>query len=291
MEKFIALLASGIALGCVYALGALGFLILYKATKIINFAQGDLMTLGVYVAYWATTQLHLPVVAAYLLSVAILFVVGVFIEKVAYTPFRKRPVIAVVMSTFAAAIILRAGIGLWQGTQPINLPSPVPSDVITIGGAAISYQRILIFVATAVIVVLLMLLFSKTSVGRNVRALAADREAAQLSGIQTNRLSMLAFGLSAAISALAGVLIAPLAPVDLHFGFGIMLGSFAAAILAGFGSVGGVVIAGLLLGIANQTLGGYFLRDYKDAYPFILMIAVIALRPQGLFSRPERARL
>lgn len=291
MSTFIALLASGVALGAAYALGALGFLVLERATGVINFAQGDVMTLGVYLAYWATDSYDVPVVPAYLFAIVACFGVGVLLERVAYAPVRNRPVITVVITTLGAGIALRALIGAWFGTSPITLPSPVGVGVWRVAGASIPYQRILVVAVGLAAVAGLIYVFHRTQSGRQVRTLAADREVAQLLGIRVRGLSMMAFGVSAALSALAGVLIAPQAPVTITFGFSVMLGSFAAAVLGGFGSFGGVVGAAMLLGIANQTLGGYVFRDYKDAYPFILMVLVIAIRPTGLFSRGTDARL
>jgi branched-chain amino acid transport system permease protein len=291
MATFIALLASGIALGAIFALGALGFLVLYKATGVISFAHGDLITLSAYLAIWATVDLGLPTVLGYLIAIVALFVIGVLLERIAYAPLRGKSVHVVVISTLGVALVIRAVIGIWQGTLPRSLASPVGQRVWKVAGANISYQRILIVAVTAIAVVALLLLFNRTSIGRQVRALAADSDTAKLQGIRTVRMSMLAWGLSAAVAGLAGVLVGPLAAVDLNLGFGIMLNSFAAAILGGFGSLEGVVVAGLVLGVVNQTFGGYYLRDYKDAYPFVVMILVIAFRPQGLFSRPTSARL
>lgn len=291
MSTFIALLASGIALGAAYALGALGFLVLEKATGVINFAQGDIMTLGVYLGFWGASQHGLPTVVAYAIAVIGCFGAGVLIERVAYAPVRGRPVIAVVITTLGAGIALRALIGIWFGTSPVTLPSPVGSGTVDVAGAAISYQRILVVVITLIAVIGLAFVFERTQLGRQVKTLAADREVAHLLGIRVRGLSVVAFGVSAALSGLAGVLIAPIAPVTITFGFSVMLGSFAAAVLGGFGSLGGVVGAAMLLGLANQLLGGYVLRDYKDAYPFLLMVLVIAFRPTGLFSKGTNARL
>jgi branched-chain amino acid transport system permease protein len=291
MATFIALLASGIALGAIFALGALGFLVLYKATGVISFAHGDLITLGAYIAIWATVDLHFPTVVGYLVAIGLLLLVGLLLERVAYAPLRGKSVHVVVISTLGAALVIRAIIGIWQGTLPRSLASPVGQRVWRVAGANISYQRILIVGVTGIAVFALLILFNRTSLGRQVRALAADPQTARLQGIRMTRMSMMAWALSAGVAGLAGVLVGPLSAVDLNLGFGIMLNSFAAAILGGFGSLEGVVVAGLVLGIVNQTFGGYYLRDYKDAYPFVVMILVIAFRPQGLFSRPTSARL
>lgn len=297
MSKFVALLASGLAEGAIAALAAVGFLLTYKATGVVNFAQGALITLGAYLAIWITQNRgmfgwgQLDLVPGYLVTILIMFVVGLVLERLAYAPLRGRPLEVVVIATLGASIVVSAFIGLWQGSTPKYLDSPVQGKVIHLFGANIEQQRALVIAATAVVVIAIMLLFSRTQFGRQLRATAADRDTARLCGVPVNALSMIAFGLSAALAGLAGVLLAPLGSVDINFGFNIMLLGFAAAVLGGFGSIGGVVAGGVAIGVVEQVLGGYVLRDYSNAFPFVLMLLVIALRPQGLFSRGATRRL
>jgi branched-chain amino acid transport system permease protein len=297
VSKFVALLASGLAEGAIAALAAVGFLLTYKATGVVNFAQGALITLGAYLAIWITQNNgmfgwgQLDLVPGYLVTIVIMFVVGLVIERLAYAPLRGRPLEVVVIATLGASIVVSAFIGLWQGSTPKYLDSPVQAKVIHLFGANIEQQRVLVIAATAVVVIAIMFLFSRTQFGRQLRATAADRDTARLCGVPVNALSMLAFGLSAALAGLAGVLLAPLGSVDLNFGFNIMLLGFAAAVLGGFGSIGGVVAGGIAIGVVEQVLGGYVLRDYSDAFPFVLMLLVIALRPQGLFAGGATRRL
>ena len=291
MSKFVALLASGLAEGAIVALAAVGFLLIYKATGVINFAQGDLITLGAYVAIWATQDLGFELVPGYLFTLLVMFAVGIALERLAYAPLRGRSVHVVVIATLGAALVLRAFIGLWQGTTPKFLESPVEGEVVELFGANIAYQRIVIIVVTALVVLLTIAVFQWTQFGRELRATAADRETARLYGVPVTRLSMIAFGLSAALAGLAGILIAPLGSVDLTLGFNVMIAGFAAAIFGGFGSIGGVAIGGFAFGMVEQVFGGYVLRDYKATFPFVFMILVIALRPRGVFTRGAGQRL
>jgi branched-chain amino acid transport system permease protein len=291
MSKFVALLASGLAEGAIVALAAVGFLLIYKATGVINFAQGDLITLGAYVAIWATQDLGFELVPGYLFTLVIMFAVGIVLERLAYAPLRGRSVHVVVIATLGAALVLRAFIGLWQGTTPKFLESPVEGEVVELFGANIAYQRVVIIVVTALVVLVTIAVFQWTQFGRELRATAVDRETARLYGVPVTRLSMTAFGLSAALAGLAGILIAPLGSVDLTLGFNVMIAGFAAAIFGGFGSIGGVAIGGFAFGMVEQVFGGYVLRDYKATFPFILMILVIALRPRGVFTRGAGQRL
>jgi branched-chain amino acid transport system permease protein len=233
----------------------------------------------------------LGLVPGYAVTILIMFVIGMGLERVAYAPLRGRSIHVIVITTLGAALVLRAFIGLWQGSTPQYLDSPVRGDVLKVAGANISAQRVLVLVVSAIVVIATILLFQFTQFGRQLRATAADRDTAKLCGVPVNWLSMLAFGLSAALAGLAGILLAPLGNVDLTLGFNFMLLGFAAAVLGGFGSIGGVVVGGLAIGLAQYVFGGYVLRDFNEIYPFVLMILVIALRPQGLFARGALRRL
>jgi branched-chain amino acid transport system permease protein len=290
VEKFVALLASGVALGAVLAVAALGFLLLYKATGVINFAHGDLITLGAYVALWCIADVGLPTVPGYLLALVLMFGVGVVIERLAYAPLRRRPPMSVVIATLAAAIALRGGVAVWQGSTPKSLPSPVGNRTVHILGAPVAQQRLMIMVVAAVAVIGLLAAFQRTAFGRQLRALAADPDTARLQGVRTRMIAIIAFGLSATLAGLAGILVAPLSAVDLTFGFDLMISAFAAAVLGGFGSLGGVVAGSLVIGLVQQLLGGYVFTNYAATLPFVLMLVVIAFRPEGLIVL-KRSRL
>jgi branched-chain amino acid transport system permease protein len=224
----------------------------------------------------------------------------------------------VVIATLGVAIILRTIMSLWQGTEPRFLRSwfniggsldgflvfnngtlTINIGFLGIDNAVISAQRVVIMVVTAVVVLAIMALFSRTSFGRQVRAIAADRETARLYGVQASRLSMLSFGISAALAGLAGILIGPLGSFDLSLGFSYMLLGFAAAVLGGFGSIGGTVLGAILIGLSEELFGGQMLPllvktlggdpadalRYRALLPYVLMLVVIAIRPQGLFGR------
>ena len=323
--NFVALLGSGLAEGAVVALAAIGFIVIQKATGIANFAQGDLITLGAFLAFWATdgtgiakNGLGISLGLGIIVTLVLMFGIGVGIERVAYAPLRGRDIHVVVIATLGIALVIRTLLGIWQGTTPRSLQSWFSSGNslqnflifdqgvlrINIGflgvhDAVISAQRVVVMVVTAVAVVGIMLLFSRTSFGRQVRAIAADRETARLYGVRANRMSMLAFGISAALAGLAGILIAPLGSFDLSLGFAYMLLGFAAAVLGGFGSIGGVVVGALLIGLTEQLFGGDMLPllvktlggdpaevlKYRSVFPYVLMLIVIGIKPQGLFGR------
>lgn len=290
MATFLNLLASGVALGAILALASLGFLVTHKATGVINFAYGDMITLAAYLGVWASQDLELPLGLAYLVAIVCMALIGVAFERVACAPLRRQSVEVMVIATLGVAIVIRALLGLWRGANPVSLDSPLSGRSLHVAGASISYQRVAIVVVTAVVVVGLLNFFRRSSIGRQLRALAADKETARLHGVRTARLSMFAFGLSGALAGLVGILLGPVGSFDLHLGFSIMLASFAAAILGGFGNLKGAVLGALLIGLVEQLFGGYVWRDYKDAYPYVLMLVVMVWLPHGILRSDTSAR-
>jgi branched-chain amino acid transport system permease protein len=325
---FIALLGAGLAKGAVVSLAALGFILIMKATGIANFAQGDLITVGAFLGLWATSKgfpvsdgLGLSLGLGFALTLVIMFLIGIVIELVAYRPLSRRShdVHVVVIATLGVAIIIRTIMALWQGGSPrtlrswFNLGESLDDFAFFSDGvlrvrigflgmeneAVISAQRVVIMVITGLVVVAIMWLFARTSFGRQVRAIAADRDTARLYGVKANQLSMLSFGISSFLAGLAGLLIGSLANFDLNLGFTYMLLGFAAAVLGGFGSIGGTVLGAILIGLSEELFGGLMLPllfeklggnpeevvRYRIVFPYVLMLIVIAIRPQGLFGR------
>ena len=285
-SDFVSYMSAGISEGSITALAALGFLLTHKATGVISFAQGAFVTLGAYIAVWASREQGWPLLLSYLFAIAAMFVVGVASERVAYRPLRGRSIHVVVIATFGISEIVIALIGIWQGTQPKGL-SPIVDGTFELGGAVIPWQRLIILVVTLFTVFAMVMLFKSTQFGRQVRAVAADRETAQLCAVPVGRLSIISFGIAGALAGLAGVLIAPVGGIDLHFGFLIMLGGFYAAILGGFGSLGGVVVGGFMIGFVQYVIGSYWWVNYQQVLPFILLIGIIAVKPTGLFTKGQ----
>lgn len=291
MDRFITLTFAGLTQASIIALIALGFLVIYKATGVINFAQGDMVTLGAYIALWAYQDQQLTLWSSYTLAIVAMFVFGVVMERIVHAPLRGRSVHVIVIATLGIALVIRSVIVLWQGPRQQRLPGPFGYDVVMIGGARVPFQSLLIIGVTSATVLALSLVFARTQFGRRVRAVAADRVTAQLQGIPVGRLSMIAFGLSAALSALAGVLVAPTQALTPGLGFGPMLFAFAAAILGGFGRIGGVVVGAIAMGLSQQWLAGYVSPALSDIYPFMIMLAVIAIRPSGLLGHEVGVRV
>ena len=291
MEKFVALTFSGLSLGAIYTLVSLGILILFKATGVVNAAQFGLVTLGGYIGFWAEHRLGLSLLAGYFVVLGVMALVGLLLERLAYAPLRNRAPDTVLLSTLAGGLAIEGLVVLWQGPQLRSLPSVVGFGTTRVLGAPIPNHSLFVIAFTVVGVVLLALLFNRTQFGRQVRALAADRDTARLQGIAVNKLSLITFAVASALAGLAGLLLAPVTALTPDMGFTPMLFAFGAAIIGGFGRLTGVVAGSVLLGLFEQLGGGYISSGIRDAFPFIVILLVIALRPEGLFGGEARVRL
>jgi len=282
MARFVAILFSGITDGSIAGLIALGVVLLFKTTGVVNFAQGDLLTLGAYFGIWLLVDLHLPTVLAYIGAIVMAFAAGVLIERIGYAPLRKRPLLTIVISTFAFSLLIEAVIGLIFTNTPRTLPAPFGNGVWHVLGSAIPYQDVLVIVVTLMVFGLIQFMLQRTTLGRQVRAVSSDREAALLQGIRASRLTMIMFGLSAAVAAIGGLLIAPILSASPTLGFDLLLSSFAAIVLGGFDRFGGAMAAAILVGVVQQLLGGYASPNWTEAYPYIILLVALMVRPEGL---------
>lgn len=285
MERILALVLSGLAQGAITSLVALGFVLLYKATGLVNFAHGDLVTLGAYVAVWLSKDLGAQPLVALLVATALLALLGAILERITLAPLRSKPPMAALVATLAAALVIRGGIAVWQGSTPRSLPPLVSGGPFLLFGAAVDRQRIVIIVTSLLVIGLIALMFRLSSFGRQLRTLAANIEMASLLGIRTGRMSIIAFTLSAALAGLAGILVAPIGVVDPNFGFALLISAFAAAVLGGFDNLMGVVLGGVLLGVCEQLLGGLWLRNWATVLPYVVILIVITFKPDGLLPK------
>jgi branched-chain amino acid transport system permease protein len=290
MTRFVDIVANGLADGCIYALIALGLVLLQMTTGVINFAQGDLMTLGCGLAFVLLVRDGFGQVTTFVLVILAMFAAGIVLERVGYFPLRSRSPITIMISTFALGLGIEAALTLWLGSNPLNVPSPFGSGVVHILGGTVSEQDVFAVVITAIIFVALFGLLHYTPLGRQVRALASDREAAVLQGIRVRSLSSVMFGLSAALAGLAGLLIGPLLTFTPTLGFGLLLNTFAAIVLGGMDRLGGVALAAIGVALAGSLAAGYISANYVSAYPYLILVVALILRPQGLIRSVSGAR-
>jgi branched-chain amino acid transport system permease protein len=283
-------LFSGITAGAIYALVALGFSLIYNASHVINFAQGEFVMIGgMATVFIAAEGVPLPLAAlgAILLAVA----TGLAIERFGVQPAKDASVISLIIITIGAAIFLRGLAGVVFDKNFHSLPAFSGDAPLRIGGATLLPQSLWVLGTTLAVALLLWLFFRFSLTGKAMLASAHNRLAAQLVGINTRFVLLLSFGLAGALGALGGILIAPIAPT--HFQVGVMLGlkGFAAAILGGLGSGPGAILGGLAIGIAEALSAGYLSSAYKDAVAFVIILAVLMVRPRGLLGGTAAERV
>jgi branched-chain amino acid transport system permease protein len=290
------LLIGGLAVGSIYALVALGFVLIYNAVGVVNFAQGDFVMFPSYIAasfllpavavFGTVVHWQLPAIAVYLLVLLLMVGFGLVFNRIAYYPLRDRGWMPVVIATIGVSIFLRNLAQLLWGSQPLVLPSPFPVDTIALGALRLRPQDLLIIAVTAVLIAFQYVLFERTSLGKRMRATAQDRTTARLIGIRVGRIVAITFVYSALLGTISGLLVAPIFTVTKEMGGLIALKAFAASIVGGFGSIPGAIIGGLAIGVIETFGGFYFSSAYVDAIAFVILITVLLVRPQGLFGEP-----
>lgn len=290
MDALLQFLFSGVTVGAVYALIALGFTIIYNASDVVNFAQGEFVMLGGMITVFAH-QAGAPLPLAALLAIALAAAVGVALNKLAIEPARGAPVVSLIIITIGASILIRGAAQLVFDRQIHRFPAFSGDEPFRLLGATILPQSLWVLAGALAVFGGLWLFFTRTLTGRAVLATSNNRLAAQLVGIDTGWVMTLAFGLSAAIGALAGVLATPITLVSYDVGVALALKGFAAAMLGGMGNPKGALVGGLLLGLLEALTAGYVSSQYKDAVAFVVILAVLFARPQGLFGARSTERV
>jgi len=283
MSQFLQLLFSGLTVGATYALSALGFSMIYNASGVINFAQGEFIMLGGMVAA-VLTAAGIPLPLAILAAVVLVTLVGILIEKLAIEPARDADITAIIIITIGVAMIVRGAVEVTLGKGSHALPHFSGETPIALGGATLLPQSLWVMAVTAVVVAVLALFFGRTRMGKGILATAHNRLAAQLVGVDVKKVLMASFGLAAALGAVGGVLIAPIATTSYDAGLMLGLKGFVAATFGGLGSGVGAIAGGVLLGLIETMTAGYLSSSYKDAVPFVLVLVILVVRPRGLFG-------
>jgi branched-chain amino acid transport system permease protein len=276
-------LLSGVTIGAIYALVALGFSIIFNASHVINFAQGEFVMIGGMTTV-SLIGAGLPLPLAIFAAVIVAAAMGLALEKFAVEPARGSSVVTLIIITIGASIFLRGLATLVWDKKLHTLPSFSGHQPIEIAGAALLPQSLWVLGVTLAIVLLLSWFFGRTLLGKAILATSHQRLAAQLVGINVRQVVFISFGLSAALGAVAGILITPITLTAWDVGIMLGLKGFAAAVLGGLGSGPGAVLGGLVLGIAETLSAGYLSSAYKDAIAFVLMLAVLFFMPRGLLG-------
>lgn len=292
MAIFLQLALSGIAIGCVYALVALGFVLIYKATETVNFAQGDLMMLGGFFAYTATAIMGWPYWLAIVFALVVMALFGMFAERVVLRPVLGQAQFTVVMVTIGIGYVVRGVVTMMPGwgTDTYKIKTPFAEQVVNIGGAAISLEQVMIIVLTAALCAVLFGFFRFTRIGIAMQATSQNQLAAYYMGIPVSRINTLIWGLSAAVATFAGILLAPITFVHANMGF-IGLKAFPAAVVGGFGSIPGAIVGGLIIGLVESFAGFYLPEGIKDIAAYIVVLVVLIVKPSGLFGEKLRKKV
>ncbi len=284
MAEFLQFLISGLTVGAVYALVALGFTLIYNASGVVNFAQGEFVMLGGMVTVF-TSAAGVPLPLAALIAVGVAVVIGLMLHRFAIEPARGASAVTLIIITIGASILLRGIATIVFDKQFHKLPAFTGETPVDILGAAVQPQSFWVLGGAAVVVLVLYVFLEHTLLGKAVLATAANRLAARLVGINTTTIMALAFGGSAAIGAVAGILVTPITLTSYDVGTLLALKGFAAAMLGGMGNPVGAVVGGLLLGLLEAFGAGYISSTYKDAFAFVVILIVLFAAPQGLFGR------
>ena len=290
MSELLQFVFSGLTVGAVYALVALGFTIIYNASDVVNFAQGEFVMLGGMITAFGW-EAGLPLWAAAIAAIAITCMIGILLNKLAIEPARNAPVVSLIIITIGASIFLRGLAQLVFDRQLHRFPAFTGEAPIALAGATILPQSLWVMAGAAVIFVFLYVFFTRTLIGKGVLATANNRLAARLVGIDTNRVLALSFALAAAIGAIAGVMVTPISLTSAESGVMLALKGFAAAMLGGMGNPFGALVGGIAIGLIEAMTAGYISSDYKEAAAFVVIIAVLFVMPRGLFGAKTTERV
>ena len=290
--QFIQLMISGIAQGCIYGLIALGFVLIYKATETVSFAQGELMMLGAFCGLASMTLFGFPFWLAVLGAVAAMSLFGVVLELAVIRPILGQPAFSIVMLTIGIGYVARGLITMIPGigTETHTLPVPYKDQVWNAGGLVLNVEQMVVIAATAVLCGLLFAIFRYSKVGIAMQAASQNQLAAYYMGIPVKRLNSLVWGLAAAVAAVAGLLLAPITFVHANMGV-IGLKAFPAAVVGGFGSLPGAIVGGLIIGIVESLSGFYLPEGFKDIAAYIVVLIMLVVMPNGLFGEKLRKKV
>jgi branched-chain amino acid transport system permease protein len=290
MEQFVQLTVNGLADGAILALAALGFVLIYKASGVINFAQGFFLAVGAYVLWTGMVEFGLHWTLAVLMALAVAVVLGLSVERLVLRPLVGQPTIAVIMVTIGLAQILAALIQLVWGTEPRTFPDFIPSGAVEVLGARVSEDRLWALGLTALALLGFGLFFTRSRHGIAMRAVADDQQAAMVMGISVRRTFALAWALAGVSAVIGGMLVANLTGVSQNVaGFGLLV--FPVVILGGLDSIPGVVVGGAIIGLLTEYTGGYVGGGLQTVIPYVALVLVLLVKPYGLFGQVRIERV
>ena len=290
MDQFIQLLFTGLTNGAIYALVALGFVLIYKSTEVINFAQGELLLVGAYLTFGLVADFGLAWPIGVLITLALAACLGVIVERLVLRPLIGEPIISVIMVTIGLSSLLRAFVSSIWGTAPRSFPAFIPSNTLHILGAAVPSDRLVAIGLAVLLLTILTMFFRRSSDGIAMRAVADDQQAALSMGISVKRIFAIAWSIAAATAAIAGILVANIVGVSGAVS-GIGLRVFPVVILGGRDSTPGATVGGVIIGLLESSAGGYLPSGLGEVAPFIVLVLILMVRPYGLFGEVRIERV
>ena len=286
MSLFVSQLFNGLQTGSVYALVALGYSMVYGIILLLNFAHGDIIMVGAYTAFYAMTAFHLHPILSVVLAVVTSTLLGVVIEKVAYTPLRSAPRLSLLITAIGISFLLENGAQLLFGADTKSMDTLVPGNV-SFGSVTISYTAILTIIVAVIAMVALTLLVQKTKLGKAMRAVSEDMGAAQLMGISLNKTISFTFAVGSVLAGIGSVLyLCAYSQASPTMGSMLGLKAFVAAVLGGIGSIPGAMIGGFAIGLLEALVAAVGLSVWKDAVVFAILIVVLLVKPSGIMGHP-----
>ena len=291
--ELIQQLVNGISLGSIYALIALGYTMVYGIVKLINFAHGDVFMVGSFVGFYSITVMDLSFIPALLISMATCAIFGVLIERIAYKPLRNATRIAALITAIGVSLLIENGLIYIRGAQPEAYPNNVlPMDKLDIFGVSISSQSILILSVSIILMIILQFVVHKTKIGKAMRAVSFDSEAAKLMGINVNNTICATFAIGSALAGAAGVIFG-IYYIKIEPLMGVLPGlkAFVAAVLGGIGIIPGAMVGGLLLGVIEALVSAAGYSLWRDGVAFVVLILILIFLPQGLFGKNKREKV
>ena len=292
MIEFVQHLVNGLSLGSIYALIALGYTMVYGIIKLINFAHGDIYMVGAYIGFFATTVLGVSFVPALLIAMVGAGLAGMLIEYLAYRPLRFAPKISVLITAIGVSLLLEYGGMLVVSPQPRTFPAVFPTETYNLAGIIINNQQVVILVVSLLLMVLLTYVVQYTKIGKAMRAVSFDTEAAQLMGIDSGRIISFTFGIGSVLAAAAGVLVGVYYnSIDPLMGIMPGLKAFVAAVLGGIGILPGAMLGGLILGVVEALVSGFISSTFRDAAAFAILILILLFKPSGLLGKNTREKV
>lgn len=284
VDEMMQIIISGLIFGCVYGLAALGMILIYKTSDVVNFAQGEMAMLTTFVSFMFLSRMGLSYTMSFLFALVFAALLGIFIYLLFMKRIQSEPHLNQMVMTLGIFLIINGVAGLIWGHQPTSFPEAVHGESFDIGGVFISPNELFLVGLTLILIIVFYVIFKYTKMGLAIRIAAQDKSTAQLMGIKVSKVFMITWITSSILGGIAGIMTAPITFLTTNMMFNVVIMAFAAAVLGGFLSLPGAFLGGLFIGVLENLVSYYIAADLKVVYTFLLIVLVLYLRPQGIFG-------